>query len=251
MTTAQILYEIAALAAGAIGRHIAPAVPRIARKLTPGQWNAAYNAAYRQVFNAVYEGRPVPAQTTDAGRAAVAPAVAAARKALAKRQAPTVMFDSITVSPVEAVASTSGEAVAGYVDGYWPDYHALSQAFPHDNHLSIAVHADDDADALDIENGDAAPAQAPSWVKRQHARGLARPVIYCSISTAPEVLNELRLAGIDRQSIRLWSAHYTYRAHICGPRSCGQPTQADATQWTDKAYGRNLDESLCAPGFFA
>lgn len=157
------------------------------------------------------------------------------------------MFDTIEVGTVPA----DPQAVAGYVGGNWPTYSELVQRFPHAHHLSIAVFPSEDADALDVEPGDASPAQAPDWTRRQHARGQARPVLYASRDTIPEVLSVLAGAGIARSSVRLWSAHYTYRPHICGPHSCGAGFEADATQWTDKALGRNLDESLCWDAFFA
>ncbi len=157
------------------------------------------------------------------------------------------MYDSITVVTVPLHA----EAVAGYVDGKWPTYKGLVKSFPLAHHLSIAVFASDDADCLDIENGDATPDQAPAWVKRQHLRGVTRPVVYASLSAMGGLLVHLQAAGVPRATVRVWTAHYTYQAHICD-RNCGYGlgTTADATQWTDKAFGRNLDESLCSPTFF-
>jgi hypothetical protein len=49
-------------------------------------------------------------------------------------------------------------------------------------------------------------------------------------------------AGIKRPEYRAWVAHYTNVAHL-------EPG-SNATQWTDKALARNLDESLCDPNFF-
>jgi peptidoglycan hydrolase-like protein with peptidoglycan-binding domain len=66
-----------------------------------------------------------------------------------------------------------------------------------------------------------------------------------------EVIPALKAAGIGAGEIRLWSAHYTGTAHICGPSTCRElGVSADGTQWTDKAMGRNLDQSLLAAGFF-
>jgi hypothetical protein len=164
---------------------------------------------------------------------------------------PVVMFDSITPSTVPSFASTSADAVAGYIDGRWPDYAALEREFPAAHHLSIATNPNHDADCLDVENGDATVYQAPGWVRRQLHEGAQRPVVYCSISRAPLVLEQLAAAGIHRQQIRLWSAHYNGHEHICAPNTCGyNQVIADATQWTDRALGRDLDESLCRPGFF-
>ena len=81
------------------------------------------------------------------------------------------MFDATDITQIPADAP----AVAGYVDGKWGTYPRLAAAFPRALLLSIAVFAADDADCLDIETGDADPADAPGWTGRQKARGAARP----------------------------------------------------------------------------
>lgn len=158
------------------------------------------------------------------------------------------MYDSVDVSQIPAAALACG----GYRDGRWPTFQALSERFPHARLLSIAVSASTDADCLDIEQGDATPAQAPGWVKRQHARGIPRPCLYANASTMPAVLAALKAEGIPRGMVRLWSAHYTV-AHICGPDTCAYPgvPACDGTQWTDRALGRNLDQSALLDDFFA
>lgn len=157
------------------------------------------------------------------------------------------MFDSVNLAEIPKDAP----AVAGYVGGMWPTFPHLKTSFPHAHRLSIAVNASQDADCLDVELGDATPEQAPAWVSRQLKRGVKRPVVYCSVAGAEGVLGALSRAGIRRSAIRLWTAHYTGRPHRCSPH-CGYGflTFADATQWTNHSHGRNLDESLCAPGFF-
>ena len=157
-----------------------------------------------------------------------------------------VMYDSVTTGQIPQ----SAPAVAGYVGGNWPTYSGLEQRWPHAKHLSIAVNAGEDAECLDVENGDATPADCPGWYHRQIARGVVKPVFYCSAGVAASVIDTLIVAGIPRDRYRLWTAHYTFVAHLCGPK-CGVPTDADATQWTDRAAGRNLDESLCTDGFFS
>jgi hypothetical protein len=61
------------------------------------------------------------------------------------------MFDSVDVATVP----NNPQAVAGYVGGHWPTYNSLVQKFPKSHHLSIAVNSGEDAECLDIENGDA------------------------------------------------------------------------------------------------
>lgn len=169
-------------------------------------------------------------------------------KRLRREHQATVMFDSVDVGQIP----TSAPAVAGYVGGKWPTYIELQTNFPKARKLSIAISAAEDAECLDIEAGDATRGEAAAWVRRQLARGIKRPVLYTSASQMDLVVSALRVAGISRSQVRLWSAHYTFTPHLCGPHSCGEvKTATDATQWTDHALGRNLDQSLVAAGFFA
>jgi hypothetical protein len=146
-------------------------------------------------------------------------------------------------------------AYAAYVDGgvgNQPNYAWIVAAFPKARHLSIALFASNNADALDVEQGAAAPAAIPGWYARQAARGIERPVIYASVSTMEsEILPVLAQASIPRMKTRLWTAHYGLGEHICGPRTCGQlSVDADGTQWTSSALGKTLDQSLLRDDFF-
>ena len=157
------------------------------------------------------------------------------------------MSDSVDLDMIPA----DTEALAVYVDGRFADVAEAKARFPHAKILSIAVFAKDDADCLDVETGDATPAQSAGWVARQLARGLKRPVLYASASVMPEILSAMKAAGVSRSLLRLWSAHYTFSPHICGPASCrAMSISADGTQWTDRFHGKNLDESLLLPDFF-
>lgn len=158
-----------------------------------------------------------------------------------------VMFDSVDTPLLPA----GNFAYAGYVDGRFANYNAIRARFPKAHVLSIAVFARDDAECLDIETGDATPAQAAGWVARQFLRGVSRPCLYSSASVMHEIIAALKLAGIPRNTLRLWSAHYTFTSHVCGPSSCGEMgTDADGTQWTDRSGGINLDESVLRDDFF-
>lgn len=160
---------------------------------------------------------------------------------------PVTMYDDISVSAIPANA----EAVAGYVGGKWPTYPELVKRFPKAHKLSIAVTSTEDAECLDVEPGDASNIQAPAWVKRQQARGVKKPVVYTSVSNAPALIATLAKAGVKRTDIRLWTAHYTGRPHLCSS-ACGFGFKftADATQYDDHAFGRSLDVSLCSDAFF-
>lgn len=153
---------------------------------------------------------------------------------------PAAMFDSIEVSniPRDAVA------VAGYVNGRWPTYRELVTRWPHARHVSIDVNGSEaSANCLDVEAGDASPESAPGWYFRHKLRDPhSVPIFYANLSTWPALAEALTKAGIHRPSYKAWVAHYTGRPHI--------PMGFDACQWTDKAQGLNLDQSLCFSGFW-
>lgn len=151
------------------------------------------------------------------------------------------MYDSIELATIPR----SAVAVAGYVGGFWPTFHKLEELWPHSHRLSIAVQPSFDAHCLDVEKGDADPSEAPAWVRRQHARGVQRPVLYASVSSMPVLLAAMAAAGVPRKSFRLWTAHYTGVRHLCDS-TCwtGFKDWAGATQYTNRAFGRNLDASV-------
>lgn len=169
----------------------------------------------------------------------------------------TVMYDSVTLSEIPEDAP----AVAGYTGGMWPTYWELDELFPHAKHVSIAVRSREDADVLDIEPGNATPADAAAWVKRQQQRrkddpgfyNLRKPGVYAAVSDMPTILTALANAGIQRDDVLVWTAHIGQGEHRCGPNGCGWPglhDDADATQWTWTALGRNLDQSTLGLSFF-
>ena len=157
------------------------------------------------------------------------------------------MYDAVDISQIPS----NPAAVAGYVDGAFQTAHVLAARFPHARLLTIAVSASSDAMALDIETGDATPSQAAQWYARQKARGVQRPVLYASVELMHEqVVPALRAAGVGRPDVRLWAAHYAGK-HICGPSTCGEiGIDVDGCQFTDVAFGRQLDQSMLLPDFF-
>lgn len=162
------------------------------------------------------------------------------------------MFDDINPG---TMPSGSNYAYACYIDGLWPYFHELAARFPKAAEkgrlLDVAVFASDNATCLDIERGDATIEQAPEWFERQVLRGVYRPVLYTSASNMKALELAMARRHIPRSAYRLWSAHYTGKAHICGPKTCGYGMSlADGTQWTDFALGVNLDESLLLGSFF-
>ena len=166
------------------------------------------------------------------------------------KPAPRQMFmcDDVNISLIPKDA----QAVAGYVGGRWPTEARLEQLFPTAHHLPIAISASENARCLDVEPGDATIAEAPAWVKRQKARGEKLPVLYTSASWGQKLVDACAAAGLRYGHDYLWwSAHYTYQPHFCGPKcGFGLRQTAHATQFTDRAQGKSLDESIVSPGFF-
>jgi hypothetical protein len=163
-----------------------------------------------------------------------------------------VMYDTVynDLFPPDATA------YAGYVDGGvgdQPNYTWLTKTYPHADVLSIAIFPSNDADCLDIEPGAADPSDAASWYERQISRGVYRPCFYASASTMQaNLIPVVRASGFPSDRIRLWSAHYGEGQHICGPATCKLTSiPMDGTQWTDNALGKNVDQSLLLPNFFA
>ena len=95
------------------------------------------------------------------------------------------------------------------------------------------------------------PGDIPGWHKRQRVK-VQRPCLYASVDLMQaEVIPVLKAAGIPRTAVRLWTAHYAGK-HVCSVDTCGELSiPADGTQWTDRAFGRALDQSLLAGDFFA
>jgi peptidoglycan hydrolase-like protein with peptidoglycan-binding domain len=152
------------------------------------------------------------------------------------------LFDDVNA----ALVPSGAEYVAYYVDGEFGNYNAVKARFPNAVLVSIAVNPKDDADALDVEQFDATIGDVYFWLKRQLARGVERPVIYISGGRVDSMMLTMNANGFQRIEYRIWTAHYTGSPHICAPNTCGvvHSTVADWTQYTSRALGRSLDESL-------
>ena len=111
------------------------------------------------------------------------------------------MYDSTNVTSLP----TDGDLYAGYVGGNWPTYNAMVLRFPNKVHVSIAVNASENAQVLDVETGDATPAQAPAWIQRQRAAG-RDPSVYCNTSTWGDVKTACQAAGVPLP--HWWEAHW-------------------------------------------
>lgn len=146
------------------------------------------------------------------------------------------MYDAVSAARLPAGAP----AYAGYVNGLYANIDAVRARFPDAEVVTIAVNTSGKAMYLDVEPGDASPADVPGFIK---AGGIG---FYCSASQLQACIDALKKAGIDPATVRKWSAHWIGR-HICGPTTCGYP-QADGTQYVSTA---GWDESAVeAPAFF-
>lgn len=152
---------------------------------------------------------------------------------------PMAMFDSVDVAAIPVNA----QMVAGYVDGNWPTYKALKAKFRHVPVVSIATSPSSDADVLDVERGDAQPADVPAWVVRQRRRG-AQPIVYCSRSLMGEV--EAQCASHKVAPPHYWAADWTGEAHLV--------SGTVATQWANGSaqypgLAPRCDTSLVSPNW--
>jgi hypothetical protein len=120
-----------------------------------------------------------------------------------------LMYDGIN-SLAAGIARAFPDAVkvAGYVNGIYAWSQAEWDLFPHADHVTISVTASANAgDVLDVETGDATPAEAAAWIRMRKAAGLFRPTVYCSLSVIPDVRRETGslVLGVDYD---IWVADY-------------------------------------------
>lgn len=96
------------------------------------------------------------------------------------------MYDSTVATDIPANVTD----VAGYVDGSFMWQSAWWDRFPSARKTRIATIASTlDADALDVETGDATPAQTPDWVRKSRPQRGRLPWVYCNRSNRSAVEN--------------------------------------------------------------
>jgi Putative peptidoglycan binding domain len=173
------------------------------------------------------------------------------------------MPDSVTVADLPP----GYPAYLGYLDGRYDTAAELAKAFPKAELVlltvtgqSIGAHGARVLQGTDAEPSDLTAVQALQWVLNAIAIG-ERPVVYASVQGAAgygmgDVIRLLPSFGLERDEVRLLSAHYGFGPHICGPApSCGLiSVPMDGTQWTTMAKGLNgsdIDMSMLADDFFA
>ena len=147
------------------------------------------------------------------------------------------MYDSVDTDQIP----TTAEAAAGYVNGAFANYGQVVARTPKAHHLSITVNNSNTGECLDVETGDATPAEAPGWVKDALARGVVTPVVYANLSTMPAVKAALNGSGLHRSQYSLWVADYDHAAVV--------PAGFDAKQYEERTVP-HVDMSVCLDEFF-
>lgn len=162
---------------------------------------------------------------------------------------PIAMYDSVDT----ALIPRNAKAAAGYVGGR---FHTMPEidAGPWPYKLSIAISADEVADMLDIENGDATPEQAPAWIRKMRGKTKATPlpVVYRNAESLQALVDLLAKSGLHQHvDYLIGSAHYDGHQHFYGPICThGLKVVADATQYWDHALNKNLDVWVVSRAFF-
>lgn len=110
-----------------------------------------------------------------------------------------IMYDSTSVADIPLTT----DLAAAYGNGVFADVAGLNARFPdRSKHVLIDVNGSDAlfCDVLDVEYGNATPAQARPWIQQRLAAG-RRATVYCNRDTIPAVW--AACAGL---SYNLWIA---------------------------------------------
>jgi hypothetical protein len=127
----------------------------------------------------------------------------------------------------------------GYVDGRDTagHYDRVRRARPQARVIAVTVTgATLDAVMGDVETGDMTPVSGAGWARRMLAAG-RHPTLYMNASTWPAVRAEVQKAGVAGR-VSYFVADYDGVAEI--------PPGAIGKQFTDRALGKTLDESVVA-----
>jgi hypothetical protein len=168
------------------------------------------------------------------------------------------MLDTVG-DPRSVFSGLEVQAVAAYGNGRYANYEKARTEFPHVPILEIDVSGQGIGNAGDFERGDMAYSHAGEWAKRRIQAGVHRPVIYFSVSNWQAIEQSLQSTGLHRSDVRVWTAHYTGKPHLCSVE-CGfghnEGDHADATQWASAGTlpppyeHRDVDVSMTAGDFF-
>ncbi|MEU0818976.1 hypothetical protein [Streptomyces mirabilis] len=113
------------------------------------------------------------------------------------------MFDSVSPGNIPSNATM----VAAYQDGLYANVGTMRARFPHATIVTIAVRHTSRAHVLDVETGDATPAEAVQWLTQtMHDIANGQLTLYCNMSVWPTVRAVIRAAGIREPNY--WVARY-------------------------------------------
>ena len=108
----------------------------------------------------------------------------------------TILRDSITAADIP---TANLSAVAGYGDGLYQWSAADWQRYTGVTQLSIVVDSSHQGDILDVEQGDATPADVPGWCDRFSRPHRRRPTVYCNRATWPFIR-----AAVGNRKVDYW-----------------------------------------------
>lgn len=105
---------------------------------------------------------------------------------------------------------------AGYGDGRYTNFAALKAQYGDLAKIDIDVTGNPTGqeNCVDIETGDATPADAPRVVRQMIANGFNPPWLYCDKATWEDVVDVLIAAGIPPAGVKWWIADYTGSPHF-------------------------------------
>lgn len=119
------------------------------------------------------------------------------------------MYDAVTPGNIPSSATM----VAGYADGLYANMGAMAARFPHAIRVSIAVRWTTRAQVLDVESGDATPAQAVQWCTQTMAdKSNKELTVYCGMDAWASVRAAFRSAGVTEPNY--WVAAYDGNATV-------------------------------------
>lgn len=140
-----------------------------------------------------------------------------------------------SVSP--AGMQKGNSVYAGYGAGSFADMTEIKTLFPGKLYLEITPFVGP-GDCLDIETGDAVPADAKTFIDQWHKVNTVKPVIYANASTMPAV--KTALASVPRTSYFLWVALWDGNPSI--------PAGYDAKQYSSTpGYDSNTFDDVMWP----
>ena len=187
MTTRQILLELAAIAAGAIGRHLAPQAGRATVSIKRRVTNTP---TAQKITTTVTTVQPKPHPLPEFVR----------------------MYDGVTIGALGRVLSTSSDLVAAYDDGRYDNVDAAHKDYPTHKIVTIAIHPTDPGDFLDVEPGCCwPPSEATGWLQQRRKAGAKLIGLYGDRDT----WNALEaVPGIDLRGVIKWIADQNGIPHI-------------------------------------